>query len=812
MLDIFPSRHLDTCQRLLLEGAPIQEILACLEEMAAHSLPGHHCSIQLHDLSSPSPPGQPEQDGTHPVRSWTGETIGSIRLTPPPAAIETLRPILKAVGQLASLAYDRHQLSVELMDRTRLAAVAVRISDILGRTLPLPSMLQQCTEALVDVLDMAFARIWLLDDTQQVLILTASAGLSTNLHGAYSRVPVGTSLKIGRMVHDRQPRLTNHIRREPWIKEPEWAEREGLVAYAGYPLIAEDHVVGVIAMFARHRLPEHTLQTLGAIAGGLAQAIIRNQAEAHRRFSHRLLGERVKEIHALHQTASLLQSPGPVPELLQRMVSNIPAAWRYPEVTAARIQFGGCDYQTPDFRNSPWHQAADFWLSNGQAGRLEVVYLDERPTAAEGPFLFEERRLLDSLAEMLRNYLERKQTEQALWESRESLRRLNLTLEEQVRERTRQLLGKQDQLRLLAVELSRTEERERRQLATDLHDNLAQLLALARMKLHAAQPQWTGKAFDELKGLLDESLTYVRGVMSDLRPPLLSDAHDLQRAISWVVERLERRGLQVTVEHDGQPIVLDDEVLGVTYRAVHELLFNVLKHAQTREATLTLRRFDGGLEVVVRDRGVGFTLNERRSASNEGGFGLLNIRERLELLGARVQIMSRPGEGTCATVIVPRLDTFPARSPVTADNPIFPDRDRLHDGLQAVDGVRTRIVLVDDHQMVRQGLRSIIEGHPTLDVVAEVSDGQMAVQVARQLHPDVVLMDINLPKMNGLEATRLITAEFPDMTVIGLSMHDDPKMAQAMRAAGATGYVSKGEAVERLVDVIEEARLKHARR
>ena len=111
--------------------------------------------------------------------------------------------------------------------------------------------------------------------------------------------------------------------------------------------------------------------------------------------------------------------------------------------------------------------------------------------------------------------------------------------------------------------------------------------------------------------------------MADLHPPLLSDAHDLQRAISWVVTRVERHGLRVRVEADSVPIALQEEVLTITYQAIHELLFNVLKHAQTLDATLTLQRDQDYLEAVVTDRGAGFDLDHRTPATTEGGFGLL---------------------------------------------------------------------------------------------------------------------------------------------------------------------------------------------
>jgi DNA-binding NarL/FixJ family response regulator len=89
-----------------------------------------------------------------------------------------------------------------------------------------------------------------------------------------------------------------------------------------------------------------------------------------------------------------------------------------------------------------------------------------------------------------------------------------------------------------------------------------------------------------------------------------------------------------------------------------------------------------------------------------------------------------------------------------------------------VAGSKIRVLLVADHQIMREGLRNIIEEQADLEVVAEAADGEMAVEAARQFQPDVVIMDMNMPKMNGLEATRQIKAEFPQITVIGLSMHE----------------------------------------
>ncbi len=143
---------------------------------------------------------------------------------------------------------------------------------------PLQSMLQKSAEALVRHLDAAFARIWTLNPKESLLELQASAGMYTHLNGSHSRVPVG-ELKIGLIAKERRPHLTNDVANDPRISDPEWAREKGMVAFAGYPLLVEDRVVGVMAMFARHPLTEDTVEAIATIAVPIAQGIERKRAE-----------------------------------------------------------------------------------------------------------------------------------------------------------------------------------------------------------------------------------------------------------------------------------------------------------------------------------------------------------------------------------------------------------------------------------------------------------------------------------------------------------------------------------------------------
>ena len=113
-----------------------------------------------------------------------------------------------------------------------------------------------------------------------------------------------------------------------------------------------------------------------------------------------------------------------------------------------------------------------------------------------------------------------------------------------------------------------------------------------------------------------------------------------------------------------------------------------------------------------------------------------------------------------------------------------------------------RLLVVDDHAVVREGFVSLLNRQPDLEVVGEAADGAEAIQRAEELRPDVVLMDVDMPTMDGMEATRRLTEQHADIAVIGLSVHEDASVSRAMTAAGAHAYVSKRAATKDLVETI----------
>ena len=172
---------------------------------------------------------------------------------------------------------NRQRAEEEARRRGQLSALSAAVGLSLTASGSLAGTLQQCAEALVKHLDAAFARIWTLNERAGLLELQASAGLYTHLNGPHGRVPLG-QFKIGRIAQNRAPHLTNSVIGDPEVGDQEWARREGMVSFAGHPLIVDGHVVGVMALFAQHTLPDAALAALASVADHIALGIERHRS------------------------------------------------------------------------------------------------------------------------------------------------------------------------------------------------------------------------------------------------------------------------------------------------------------------------------------------------------------------------------------------------------------------------------------------------------------------------------------------------------------------------------------------------------
>jgi PAS domain S-box-containing protein len=382
-------------------------------------------------------------------------------------------------------------------------------------------------------------------------------------------------------------------------------------------------------------------------------------------------------------------------------------------------------------------------------------------------------------------------------------------LDQRVEDRTRELVDSQQKLRALAAELSLVEHRVRKNLATELYDYLAQLLIVTRLKLvqAAQEAEEDGKIrqiLTEADDVLNDSIFYTRTLMTELNPPILE--FGLPMGLRWLAEQnFKKHKLKVEVDiPEGIKIHLTEDQTGLLFQSVRELLMNVIKHAQVERAQISLRLRENVLYLEVSDEGKGFdpaalptTLSAREDLVK---FGLFILRERMEALEGQFEIHSSPDQGTRAKLVLP-LASVQNHVPCGERTPsIVAPAITLTKTVGSV-----RVLLVEDHAIVREGLRGVLGAYPDIQVVAEACDGEEAIVQAERYRPDVIIMDINLPKLNGIEATRRIKARLPETIVIGLSIQEADHMEPALKEAGGTAYVTKDSAASSLYGAIQVA-------
>ena len=280
------------------------------------------------------------------------------------------------------------------------------------------------------------------------------------------------------------------------------------------------------------------------------------------------------------------------------------------------------------------------------------------------------------------------------------------------------------------------------------------------------------------------SLEDIRRIAIELRPEALDDL-GLQSALAVLCERFgERFGLQIRQQLGQALPELSHEAELVVYRVAQEALTNVARHSGADVADLTLTPESGVLTLTVTDDGDGLP------DGYEPGTGMRGMRERATLIGANLMIDQDPQAGG-----------MPG-APRGADGE---RAGRDPDGERAMTPLKTRVLLADDHALVRRGLRLVLDAEPDLEVVAETGDGAEAVQRALEPEVDLAILDISMPRMTGLQAARELHRRRPELRILMLSMHQNERYLYEALKAGASGYVLKTVADRDLVEACRAA-------
>jgi len=407
---------------------------------------------------------------------------------------------------------------------------------------------------------------------------------------------------------------------------------------------------------------------------------------------------------------------------------------------------------------------------------------------------------------------ERRRAEEALQTRRDEERELALhkQAEEALRRSHAELEQRTVQLRRLASQLTLTEQNAREHLAKTLHDGLQQLLFSAGITLDQAvkansqddQAELLQRAHADVK----EAMEAARTMSLNLFPPMLHIG-GLPAALAWLARRTReqyRVVVNVTADPQANPAASDARIL--LFEAVRELLFNAVKHSHVDRVDVNLALGPGDdIHIEVSDEGVGFDPNVTLHHKNQQqvGLGLFSIQERLSLFGGHLEIHSAPGKGARFSLTLPRTD-LPrlATDSAEARRHNAGWRERMVYDSASGRSKSLRILIADDHAVARAGLRELFSRRPPLQVVGEAADGVEAISQAMALQPDVIVMDVSIPQINGIEATRQIHETLPHILIVGLSTYDDENTERSMRKAGAEAYFTKNEGTERLLNYV----------
>ncbi|MBL9123647.1 MAG: response regulator, partial [Planctomycetaceae bacterium] len=672
-----------------------------------------------------------------------------------------------------------------LAQRLKLLALTADVSKSLAVGDTARDMLQGFAEALVKHLDAALARIWLYDPEAQVLELKASAGVFTQIDAPHARVPLG-ELKIGRIGQSRTPYLTNSVVGNPLIVDQEWARQNHLVAFAGYPLLVDDELVGVMGVYAAHDLADDTLDVMQSVAHEVAVAVDRQRAI-------RAAREREQQFRMLAET---------IPQLAWMTGPDGSIEW----YNQRWYQFTG---------TTPEEMLGWGWQTVHDPAELPRVLAKFQEAIASGE-PWEDAFPLRRHDGVFRWHLSRAQPLRDADGKIVHWFGTNTDITEQ-----RELA---ENLRILAAELSEANRRKTEFLATlahELRNPLApirtglELMKLApddRTTLEEARSMMERQALQMVR-LIDDLLDVARITQGKLQ--LRKSPIDLADVLNTSIEAssplIDESGHKLTVDAPKEPIALVADPSRLA-QVISNLLNNAAKYtAQGGRIWLTVRREGETVVISVKDTGMGIPPDMQHRvfemfAQIDGplergytglGIGLTLVKRIVEMHGGTIEVQSAGANQGSEFIVRLPLSGEEAgsglgqRSPAEDTAPLPP----------------TRILVVDDNKDAAEMLRGVLTllGHE----VRVVHDGVAAVAAAEQYRPRVVLMDLGMPRMNGFEAAQQIRQQpwGQKMVLVALTGWGQLEDRQRSQAAGFDYHVTKAadpEVLQQLLATIAQ--------
>lgn len=659
----------------------------------------------------------------------------------------------------------------------RVCAFRADVTSALSRTdATLDTVLNECAEAVVCYTDAALARIWLVNETDNILKLHASAGMYKELDGPYCRIPVG-DLKAGQILATGQGHVTNNILGDQFFHDKECAKREGLISFAGYPLSLGNKVIGVMAIFARHRLNEDLLDNFASVASAITLGIERKRTE-----------------QALRASEETLRLAADATEL---------GIWDW-DLTTKKLSLNA---RTRLIFGFPPEGPLSY------RGFLEMVHPDDRERvhgtikqsldpAGTGDYDTAYRVVRrDKILKWVRE--KGKVTFTGTGPGRTAVRFvgtvIDITDSKQIEEELRDVNRAKD-------EFLATLSHELRTPLTVIH-GWASLLRggqLAVEKVATAYEVIERNVRSQLR-LVDDLLSVSRITLGKVKiaPKWVDPGSIIDAAVESIRPAAAVKGINVRAQVDGKSQIFADP--DRLQQVVYNLLTNALKFTEKGgEISVDFGRIGNKFDIRVRDTGEGigpdflpfvferFRQADSSSTRKHGGLGLgLNIvRTITEMHGGTVVAQSDgKGKGTTMTVQLP-LSAF---------------RENAFDGQEGDSKLNgLTVMVVEEERDTRCMLGEAVQLHGASVILA--SSAAEALALLNHQRPDVLVSDVAIPDMDGYQLIHAIRAGMPaesrEIPAVALSAFAGGEDEKKSLQAGYRAYLSKPVAVQDLVSIL----------
>ena len=360
------------------------------------------------------------------------------------------------------------------------------------------------------------------------------------------------------------------------------------------------------------------------------------------------------------------------------------------------------------------------------------------------------------------------------------------------------LKASKDSMNSLSARVLQLQDEERRRLARDLHDTVGQEIVVVLMTLDTIARMWDKPDPNARENLL-EAVDWLRKVESEIRtfsyllhPPLLDDM-GLASALSWYMEGFSKRSgisVQLSVPDNLPRLPLQAET--ALFRVTQESLSNVIRHSKSKQAWVQVALEPHCLKLSIRDEGRGFD-QAAHARSTPSGVGIEGMRGRLRSLGGSLDVRSGT-DGTEVMASVPLSVGDPIRS-----DSVHPQRQHGSENATAASGMAKRILIVDDHEVARKGIRFLVNEEDDLEICGEAQDGVEAFEKVQRLNPDLVILDLNMPGGGGFSAANRIRNAGLTPKILIYTTHTFPGLERIARAADCDGFVLKANATHDLI-------------